>query len=168
MRRYQSRVATACLVLCLAGSARVAKAEITYDFTNPGNMNLEFTTQQFIQPNTSGSSWGPITFIEGSFDPSSGDVFTQDRSFNFTGTLSNGESYTVAAWSFPNSLPMADGTYSTDFTFFLQNGTSTYSNGSLIITGSPGPAAATPEPSSIALLGSGLLGVAGVIRKRVV
>lgn len=38
--------------------------------------------------------------------------------------------------------------------------------GSVTYNYTPNTVAATPEPSSIALLGSGLLGVAGVVRKR--
>jgi hypothetical protein len=39
-------------------------------------------------------------------------------------------------------------------------------NGSLTISGAPAAVAVTPEPSSLALLGTGILGVAGVLRKR--
>jgi hypothetical protein len=161
MRSNRSFLLVACATLYIAGSATIAKADITYDFTNPGNMNIEFTVQNFIQPNTSSSDWGPITFIEGSFDTSGS--FAQDRSWDFiNATLSNGATDSQAAWSFPNALPMSDGTYSTDFTFFQSTG---YSNGSLTITGSPA-VTVTPEPSSIALLGTGVLGVAGMLRKR--
>ena len=38
--------------------------------------------------------------------------------------------------------------------------------GTLTISGAPSAVAVTPEPSSLALLGTGILGVAGVVRKR--
>ncbi len=58
-----------------------------------------------------------------------------------------------------------------DFSYTLSGDTLTIhglvaSGGSANLTFSPAAVAPTPEPSSIALLGTGLLGIAGVVRKR--
>ena len=51
--------------------------------------------------------------------------------------------------------------------FYSSNGIEQESSGTFTDTPAP-PAAVTPEPTGIALLGTGLLGLAGVVRRRLV
>ncbi len=70
----------------------------------------------------------------------------------------------------PYSVLSAVSTGPVDFAFFVNGFDGGSVSGTLVGTVTydytPNAVAATPEPSSIALLGTGLLGVAGVVRKR--
>jgi hypothetical protein len=88
------------------------------------------------------------TSSEGSFDISVNATFSSDLSY-FEGT---GTSTVDLIFS---------GSY-IDISTKSTSGTITYNYTPTVVT----PPAATPEPSSLALLGSGVLGVAGVVRRR--
>ena len=77
-------------------------------------------------------------------------VGTANDRFSFTDDLHN---YTLAGGTF--NLQDASG----DYVGFVSNGT---------LSAATAPTAITPEPSSLALLGSGLTCMAGLVRKRVV
>ena len=87
-----------------------------------------------------------------------------------TGNGSVQYSFTDAAFAGLNLTFLSNGLNLTGSlngtTLTLQQGTGIPANGTASSTFSLTPAAVTPEPSSFALLGTGILGVIGVARKR--
>jgi hypothetical protein len=147
-------VAVASLVLT---ASSIARADVTYTFTSTGGGPLDGTTFTIDSPDYLTYSYAPVLVTTG------GDVILDGGDagellsveflslYNILGiTTENpqglwfGGSYNVGV----------DGTYNDDL------------GDTLVISGTPDAVTSTPEPSSIVLLGTGLLGFAGVVKKR--
>lgn len=94
----------------------------------------------------------------------SGNIYTFSPSLDLTG----GQTY----YFYEDTLPAGNAfgiDASTGTAYYFANGDVTFANfdftDDFVVNGDP--VAATPEPSSIALLGTGLLGFAGVIKRRI-
>jgi hypothetical protein len=164
-------------VLCLLSASVPAMATpvdtLTFTFSNPNQSAAAGGTVTFTAMSTAGDNGGDV-FIN--FDAINGDAapYSVDDDFLFGYALSlspgasfTGEVFTITLPSFATLGEVFYGTYT------LQGGgdsaasrildTETFS----VTTMAGGPASVTPEPSSLALLVTGVMGTAGMMRRRV-
>lgn len=182
--RLRFFMAATCVALC-AGVAARADSSITQAFTANGTGDPIASTS-FSQFDTSDGTLNSITFsLSGSFTTDApystlAEVAPGSNSLAYIGEGYGGTSTggSVVAMSSSGTVPLSDFSYfegtgtqdlllefTSEATTFGTTGSITY-NYTPAAPINPAPPAATPEPSSIALLGTGLLGLAGVVRKR--
>ena len=136
-----------------------------------------------------GLNLGTVSFTTGTFQSGSikmGGSFNGGGSFTITGSGSNGLSGVLFAGTFSGPVSWqlvtrANGTHNYILTGALQANTggttavttqitfdtgTHYWNGSARLVGGTTTATVVPEPGTIGLLGTGLLGLAGVIRRQ--
>lgn len=168
-------------VLALPGFAPSAHAStLTYNFTGD---SPELTGNFVIDTSGGGFVGGSFSVFDGvntyTFNPATDfttsgvtlpfgnfgyDFFTNTAGdqFQLLAFFAAGPSSSDLLCSLANpcsiAIPVPENTYST----LIPNGGSSY----FISNGSVTPVSATPEPSSFALFGTGILGVAGMIRRR--
>jgi hypothetical protein len=153
------------VVLIAPGSAR---ADFDYSFTGTDGFTSAPYTFSITAPSlftTTGSFSTSVTLLSTTF--TNGYFDASNDCFAFSTSALSSCNYQAGTDSFFGVFPgaTADGTYP-------WNGSGCWTNAagtqpcddmmSLTITGS----AATPEPSGLMLLGSGVLGIAGVLRRR--
>lgn len=169
-------------VIVLPGFALSAHAStLTYNFTG----DSPELTGNFVVDTSGGTGFvgGSFSVFDGvntyTFNPATDfttsgvalpfgnfgyDYFTNSAGdqFQLLAFFSPGPSSSVLLCSLANpcsiAIPVPQNTYST----LIPNGGSSY----FISNGSVTPVSATPEPSSFALFGTGILGVAGMVRRR--
>ncbi|HEY4382704.1 MAG TPA: PEP-CTERM sorting domain-containing protein [Acidobacteriaceae bacterium] len=178
MMRFIRLAAIAVLALPVAALSAHAST-VTYNFTG----DSPELTGDFVIDTSSGSFSGSFSVFDGTntytFNPATDlttsgvtypfgnygyDFFTNAAGdeFQLLAFLAEGPSSSDLLCSLANpctfALPFPEPEYST----LIPNGGSSY----FISNGSVTPASATPEPSSFALLGTGALGFAGMVRRR--
>jgi hypothetical protein len=173
--------------LSVLGSFTAHAATLTENFTangatsqnNSGGYGIDTTSFAAFDPSL-GTLTGLTLSLSGTYTPSDssdtshlfniapGDDTNTDLSFNTSGSNFGIEtSYHFGAAGTISPIPYFVGLGS-DFLIleFNDAGTTSATTGSITYTYTAAPPAATPEPSSLMLLGTGVLGVAGSLRKR--
>jgi len=166
----------ACAVLFLLSASVSAMATpldtLGFTFTNANQSAAAGWTVTFTAISTAGNNFGDV-FIN--FDAINGNAapYSIDDDFllDYPLTLSSGATvignvFTITLPSFATPGQVFYGTYT------LQGGANSAASDILdtetfsVTTTAGGPSAITPEPSSLALLVTGGMGAAGIIRKR--
>lgn len=167
------------VAVALSGLSLAAHADtITSNAVSPFTLAPSSDTLSFRALNATVAPGGTFDllgtfYIGNSFIPNQVVPFTFQDTFTVNGiakvlTFSGTDSITTG----PDTLniaalgPVAFGDTTLSFDSFTTSGNYVGERRSVDLTGTTGTLPATPEPSTIALLGTGLLGVAGVMRKR--
>jgi hypothetical protein len=183
-------IVVAVVSLSLVSVAAYADSTAPESFTGNVSVTASSTdTSAFAQFDT---SLGTLDSVTVEF---SGTLESEDAIVNtvFSGLTANNEPSSTILVTGTGGVPAdpgatntitADGTFSSDLSYFEGTGTTTLAleflskgvadtygtTGTITYNYTPAvvtpPPAATPEPSSLALLGSGVLGLAGVVRRR--
>ena len=158
--------------------------------TLAGTSSLSLTGSTLIKYGAIvGSNLGSVTFTTGTFTSGNaqmGGTLGAGGSFQIVGNGTNGVpnsvifsgSFSSATWSLVTlsngthsytltaALVGANGTVGATTQLLFNTGTAFFSGSAALASGDTNLSAAVPEPGTLSLLGSGLIGVAGILRKR--
>ncbi|HVB56612.1 MAG TPA: PEP-CTERM sorting domain-containing protein [Candidatus Acidoferrales bacterium] len=178
MKRFALYVALIAAFLVLSSGAAIADTLLQYTLTGPDSYTASWTLSQTPTVITSVPDTGPITVIgEGYFEAEATDFTVngstpdnQDLAFFLedqlggvitTPNFSTLNFYGPQLFSGPLDSPTMLTSGTTPFVLDIGDGTNAYS---LTVS----DAVATPEPSSLLLLGLGIAGLALVTRRRAI